>query len=284
MPPCAPDPRPARKRRRSHRRITTLLSLAVALGVAAAAALAVTGWSRLGAGASADAPTGNTPVPVGPPRHDAAVPGATPAAVLPFDMTAHSTTDPASPWVVVNKQHPLQPSYVPASLTTVAGSQVATPVVPDLTALLDAAAADGVHLTLVSGYRSYAYQTRSHRHAVISEGYDYAESVSARAGYSEHQTGLTMDFGGVTRPSCNLEDCFAGTAEGRWLAAHAAAFGFLLRYTSANTAITGYASEAWHYRWIGADLVAAMAARGVSTLEEFFGVSGGSAYAAPATP
>ena len=226
----------------------------------------------------------SSPAP-GLPGQGVAVREPTPPAVPPFDPTAHSTTDPASPWVVVNKQHPLQPlDYTPASLATVAGKRIATPVVPDLTTLLAAATADGVHLTLVSAYRSYAYQVGVHQRAVAKEGYDYAESVSARAGYSEHETGLAIDFGSTTDSTCDLQDCYAGTAEGTWLAAHAATFGFLLRYTAANGAITGYAPEAWHFRWVGRDLITAMAARGVSTLEEFFGVSGGSVHAAPGTP
>ncbi|MGY1839652.1 MULTISPECIES: M15 family metallopeptidase [unclassified Modestobacter] len=195
-------------------------------------------------------------------------------------MAAHSTTDPASPWVVVNKQHPLRPmDHRPASLATVAGKQVDARIAGDLQALLAAADVDGVPLTLVSGYRSYGYQAEVHQRVIDAQGVTHAENVSARAGHSEHQTGLAVDFGGRTNPACDLADCFGGTPEGRWLAEHAAGHGFLLRYTAANSHLTGYSGEAWHFRWVGVDLVTEMATRQVGTLEEFFGISGGPVYA-----
>ncbi|GAB7192835.1 hypothetical protein NUM3379_35440 [Kineococcus sp. NUM-3379] len=192
----------------------------------------------------------------------------------------HSTTDPASPWVVVNKKRPLVPGdHVPASLTEVAGEPVATAVVPDLTALLAAGEADGVRLTLTSGYRSRAQQEAVHERAVRRDGREVAERFSARPGYSEHQTGLAVDFGSAAQPACAVQDCFGQTPEARWLAAHAGGFGFLLRYPAGLTPVTGYAPESWHYRWVGRELVARMAERGVVTLEEFFGVPGGPGYA-----
>jgi len=198
----------------------------------------------------------------------------------PPPSPAFSTTDAASPWVVVNKKHPIVPSeYVPAQLDTVGGKQVAAVVVPDLRALLAAAEGDGVGVTLTSGYRSLSYQRGVHDSAVAREGFATAESLSARPGFSEHQTGLAIDFGSRSQPHCAVQDCYQDTPEAHWLAEHAGAFGFLLRYTAEHTAVTGYAPESWHYRWVGVDLVRQMAERRVATLEEFFGVSGGPDYA-----
>jgi Tol biopolymer transport system component len=59
---------------------------------------------------------------------------------------------------------------------------------------------------------------------------------------------------------------------GQWLAANAWQYGFLLRYPSGLTPITGYAFEPWHYRFIGTELAAEMHLTGVQTLEEFFGL------------
>ena len=118
-----------------------------------------------------------------------------------------------------------------------------------------------------------------HARAVAREGAAEAERYSARPGHSEHQTGLAVDFGSTTDAGCTLRDCFADTPEAQWLAAHAGAYGFLLRYRPEDTAVTGYAAESWHYRWVGVDLVQQMAQRGVTTLEAFFGVSGGPQYA-----
>jgi len=203
-----------------------------------------------------------------------------PAPTASPSAPAFSTTDAASPWVVVNKKHAIVPTdYVPAQLDTVGGKQVAAVVVPDLRALLAAAEADGVGVTLTSGFRSLSYQRGVHDSAVAREGFATAESLSARPGYSEHQTGLAIDFGSRSQPRCAVQDCYQDTPEAHWLAEHAGAFGFLLRYTAAGTPVTGYAPESWHYRWVGVDLVRQMAERRVSTLEEFFGVSGGPDYA-----
>ncbi|WP_415172926.1 D-alanyl-D-alanine carboxypeptidase family protein [Nocardioides sp.] len=51
-----------------------------------------------------------------------------------------------------------------------------------------------------------------------------AGAVSARPGYSEHQTGLAVDLQPLDG-SCALDPCFARTEGGHWLAAHAREFG-----------------------------------------------------------
>ncbi|MDM7831861.1 M15 family metallopeptidase [Cellulomonas edaphi] len=203
----------------------------------------------------------------------------TPSPTPAFDLTAHSTTDPASPWVVANKHHRLDPvRYAPDDLVGFEGEKVREKVVRDLRDMVDAAASDGVELTMQSGYRSYAYQERIFGNMLAIHGRDHAERYSARPGYSEHQTGLAVDLGSATSPDCDFTTCFARTPEGRWIAEHAGEYGFLVRYTRANQAVTGYSPEAWHLRWVGRGLTAHMAAEGVTTLEEVFDVDGGPDY------
>jgi len=200
-------------------------------------------------------------------------PGAPPATGL--DLTEHSATDPGSPWVVVNKRRPLDPVDYEPDLTVVRGYLVRTDAAPDVAALLDAADADGVRLTLRSAYRGYPKQAEVYDGWVAQLGAAQADEVSARPGHSEHQTGLGVDVGGTTRPECDFEACFGETVEGRWVAEHAAEFGMLVRYTRQNSAVTGYAPEPWHLRWVGRELAAHMRATGVTTLEEVFDVPGG---------
>lgn len=216
------------------------------------------------------------PVPslvAGPVGEPAPGPAGEPAPSI--DLTAHSTSDPASPWVVVNKHSPLDPVDHEPELTTVRGYLVRPDAAPDLTALLAAADADGVHLTLRSAYRGYPKQAAVYEDWVAQLGREQADAVSARPGHSEHQTGLAVDVGSSTRSQCDFEECFATTVEGRWVAAHAGEFGFLVRYTPDNSAVTGYAPESWHLRWVGRELVEHMRATGVTTLEEVFDVPGG---------
>jgi D-alanyl-D-alanine carboxypeptidase len=196
-----------------------------------------------------------------------------------LDLTEHSTSDPESPWVVVNKRTPLDPVDYEPDLTTVRGYLVRPDAAPDVAALLDAADADGVHLTLRSAYRGYPKQVAVYDGWVAQLGTEQADDVSARPGHSEHQTGLGVDVGGTTRPECDFEACFGETVEGRWVAEHAHEFGMLVRYTRQNSAVTGYAPEPWHLRWVGRELAAHMRATGVTTLEEVFDVPGGD-YAA----
>jgi D-alanyl-D-alanine carboxypeptidase len=191
------------------------------------------------------------------------------------DLAAHSTTDPTSPWVVVNKRTPLDPIDYEPDLTTVRGYLVRPDAAPDVAALLDAADADGVRLTLRSAYRGYPKQVAVYEGWVAQLGARQADAVSARPGYSEHQTGLGVDVGGTTQPECDFEACFGETVEGRWVAEHAAEFGLLVRYTRQNSAVTGYAPEPWHLRWVGRELAEHLRATGVTTLEEAFGVPGG---------
>ena len=201
--------------------------------------------------------------------------GATAEAAPGIDLAAHSPTDPASPWVVVNKRVAVDPVDHEPDLTTVRGYLVRPDVAPDLTALLAAAEADGVHLTLRSAYRGYSKQAAVYEGWVAQLGRAQADAVSARPGHSEHQTGLAVDVGGSSRPACDFEPCFGDTPEGRWVAEHAKSFGFLVRYTPENTAVTGYAPEAWHLRWVGRDLAGYLSETGLSTLEEVFDVPGG---------
>lgn len=196
-----------------------------------------------------------------------------------FDRTAHSTTEASSPWVVVNKRHPIDPlDYEPPKLVAVAGERVAAQAAPDLEALLARSRDDGVALTLVSGFRTYSYQQQVHRRSVARNGQAGADRYSARAGHSEHQTGLAVDFSSADGRA-TLSPRFAQTDEGLWLAEHAGSHGWLLRYTEADQAVTGYNAEPWHFRWVGVELVAAMVAAGAPTLEQFFGTSGGPDYA-----
>jgi zinc D-Ala-D-Ala carboxypeptidase len=191
-----------------------------------------------------------------------------------FDRHAHSTRDPSSIWVIVNKTHPIALADFRPDITLVRGYQVARPAAGPLTRLLDAADAAGQHLKIASAYRSRAYQEGVHERLVAEQGQVAADAISARPGYSEHQTGLAVDLEPLDG-RCALDQCFAQTTQGRWLAAHAAHFGFVVRYTAQNRKRTGYAPEPWHFRYVGTALAHELRSSGSDSLEEFFGVSGG---------
>jgi D-alanyl-D-alanine carboxypeptidase len=121
-----------------------------------------------------------------------------------------------------------------------------------------------------TAYRSYGQQAGIFNEYVASDGVERAETFSARPGYSEHQTGLSLD---VYDPAgCHLQRCYAETKSGEWLSEHAAEFGFIERYPEGESSVTGYKWEPWHWRYVGVELAEYMRDEQISTLEEVFGL------------
>ncbi len=186
-----------------------------------------------------------------------------------LNKAKNSTSDPSSIWVVVNKQHALNPlTYTPADLVLVGnGQKMRTEAAGALQNLVAAAATQKLVLKPLSGFRSYDTQQTVYAKEVATYGQTRADTQSAKPGTSEHQTGWAIDVGGG---GCGIEDCFGQTAEGKWLAANAYQFGFIVRYTSENTAVTGYRAEPWHIRYIGRELSNELHRTNTGSLEQFF--------------
>ena len=182
-------------------------------------------------------------------------------------------TNPTSITVVVNKKHCFSPlSWAPSDLVSVDGYLLRSEAANHLQSMMIDAAAAGLGFSISSAYRSYTDQVTTYNNWVAVNGSQAAaDTVSARPGYSEHQTGLAADLkvGG-----CVL-DCFASTAQYTWLTQNAANYGFIQRYPAGLTSITGYSPEAWHWRYVGTATAQDMKAKGIQTLEEYLGISGG---------
>lgn len=207
--------------------------------------------------------------------------------VVAFNKSLYSVSDPNSLWVIVNKARPISPiTFIPNNLVTPKvllrypgneDSEVSTLIKSPLENLFSAAKTAKLDLALTSAYRSYDYQTSVYNGFISTLGKTETDKVSARPGYSEHQTGLAVDVEPVSH-KCELDACFGTTPEGVWLAANVYKYGFIIRYTSNKTAVTGYSYEPWHIRYVGVLLSNEMHKEGVQTLEEFFNVPGGSNY------
>lgn len=111
---------------------------------------------------------------------------------------------------------------------------------------------EGIYLNAFSTYRSYWRQDRLYNNYVYEYGAEKADTFSARAGFSEHQTGLAFDIGGLDR-SLWAQDDFRYTEEAKWLSENAYKYGFILRYPEGKEWITGYQYESWHFRYIGVE-------------------------------
>lgn len=197
---------------------------------------------------------------------------ANPAGTVPA-TAACGVTELASITVVINKKHCFDPlDWQPSDLTAVNGWYLRAEAANRLQALIDAAAVAGQPLTITSAYRSYTDQATTYAEWIRVKGTQAAaDSLSARPGYSEHQTGLAVDF---KTNGCALE-CFAATSQYAWLTAHAAEYGFIRRYPDGLTSITGYEPEAWHWRYVGSVIAQDMKTKGIETLEMYFRITGG---------
>jgi zinc D-Ala-D-Ala carboxypeptidase len=140
-----------------------------------------------------------------------------------------------------------------------------------------AAAGAGIHLASNSTYRPYADQRRVYDADRAHLGLAGADRLTARPGFSEHQTGLAIDIG-TASGHCDLDPCFARTPEGRWVAAHAWRYGFVLRYPSGDEHLTGIEYEPWHFRYVGDPLAATYHDSHAATLEQFFGLPPSPSY------
>ena len=157
--------------------------------------------------------------------------------------------------LIANKSYGMPREYNPGML----------PVTAQAFAQLKAdASVEGLNLYEGSGYRDYDFQVKCYESIVSAYGKEYADTYSARPGYSEHQTGYTID--------CNtINDEFGETAEGKWLAENCHKYGFIIRYPQGKEDITGYAYESWHIRYVGVENATAIYEQGL-TLEEFLDV------------
>lgn len=189
------------------------------------------------------------------------------------DCTSGGTrSNPESLDIIVNKKHCIQPlDFVPSDLTTVNGATLSAKASGNFAAMFAAAKKAGRPFSVTSSYRSYQTQISTYNYWVNQSGATGADTYSARPGYSEHQTGLSVD---LAAGGCAL-DCFGSTKQYVWLQAHAADYGFIQRYYKGYENITGYSAEEWHYRYVGVGVAKAMKASGVKTLEQYWGVDGG---------
>ena len=273
--------------------ITRRAVLSASVGSAGAALLAACGAQ--GAKGHSASYTGSSPASspsVSPFTSPSESPAAQTASATPTGSPSASKAASASPAAarpsvesspeslrcLVNKMRPFaQKDWAPSDLVDFEGQQLRAEAAQAARTMMDAAKAEGVTLTVSSAYRSYAVQQQTYQHWVSVNGQKVADQLSARPGYSEHQTGLAIDFS--SPEGCRLEECYEDTRAGRWLAKNAQNYGFILRFPKDQQAVTGYLFEPWHYRYLGKDLTARYAASGANTLEEFLGTGAAPDYA-----
>jgi D-alanyl-D-alanine carboxypeptidase len=185
----------------------------------------------------ADSPTGSSVVPLTAPK---------PVAAGTWKL------------LLVNPWNPLPENYEVQTVTLQNGLQVDERCYPDLQAMMDACRADGLTPVLCSAYRTREVQEDLYQQEVgryLDKGYDRdaAEAEAGKSvavpGTSEHQLGLAVDV--VDIDNQLLDESQEDTEVQKWLMAHSWEYGFILRYPTGKSEITGIIYEPWHYRYVG---------------------------------
>lgn len=198
-----------------------------------------------------------------------------PASTLPSECTDVNSYQ----YLLTKKFGVLSPEFVPGDLADPENVQstsgvftVRQEVAGQLESMIKAAKEAGVSLLVSAGYRSYNDQELQYS-SFASLGEATASITCEKAGYSEHQLGLAVDFTD-NADTPNQTVSFADTDAGKWLMEHAHEYGFILRYPEGKESITGYSYMPWHYRYVGTDVANAIYAMGSDcTMEEYYGIN-----------
>lgn len=166
----------------------------------------------------------------------------------PETIKDYSTT------VLANKYHQLDENYVPTKLTQIKaecsnGKQYLSKEAQEaFESMCNAAMSEGMNIKANSAYRSYEDQQEVYDTYLGLYGQNYVNNYVALPGYSEHQTGLSLD---IMQEGYNI---FVSSPGYKWMTENAHKYGFILRYPSGKEDITGYKNEPWHYRYVGVEL------------------------------
>lgn len=181
------------------------------------------------------------------------------------------------PWnlVLVNNSHPMEEGYVPELTEIQPGHSVDTRIANAARKMLADADKEGLHVEICSAYRSVERQEQVFGDSMkerVKKGMEYWDAYEETAlnvalpGTSEHALGLALDL--ISNQYSELDEKQEETAEAKWLAENCYKYGFILRYPSEKTHITGIIYEPWHYRYVGEEHAAKIMELGI-TLEEY---------------
>lgn len=178
--------------------------------------------------------------------------------------------------ILVNYASPLPKDYQIPELTELRnGHKVDSRIYPELQQMMDDARAEGLDPLICSSYRTWDKQEElfeEKTEGYLSDGYarEEAEELAskwvARPGTSEHQAGLALDI--VDASYQLLDEEQEQTQVQKWLMKHCAEYGFILRYPTQKSDVTGVSYEPWHYRYVGKEAAKEIMEQGI-TLEEY---------------
>ena len=197
--------------------------------------------------------------------------------LLSLDNITHHVASEDNGWnlILVHRD-----SYIPddyqVELTELSnGKKVDSRIYPELQEMFNDARAQGYGLFVREGYRTQEEQQQLMDEKIEayenegkskSEAKKLAEQWVAIPGTSEHQLGIAVDINADTTKSSS-DDVY------NWLAENAHTYGFIKRYPSNKTDITGVINEPWHYRYVGKEAASKIYSQGIC-LEEYIDTLG----------
>ena len=155
--------------------------------------------------------------------------------------------------ILVNKDYAIPDNYDMELTELSNGDKVDSRIYPALQEMFDDDRMSGLQLFVREGYRTWEDQQAIMEERIAEyqaggysaqEAKKMAESYVSIPGTSEHQLGLAVDINADTSVSSS-DEVYA------WLDANAYRYGFIKRYSSDKTEITGVNNEPWHYRYVG---------------------------------
>ena len=176
---------------------------------------------------------------------------------------------------LINKDNPLPDGYKPELSSLQNGLEFDSRAVTQLNVMLAAAEGQGLSPVVCSAYRSVERQKElfdSQVKAEMAKGLsrEQAEAEACKAvaypGTSEHSSALAADI--VSMNYQILDKAQEDTPETKWLIAHCAEYGFILRYPQDKSELTGIMYEPWHYRYVGIEAAKVIMESGIC-LEEY---------------
>ncbi len=176
--------------------------------------------------------------------------------------------------IIANKYYLLKEDYVPEKLVDISNlyawgtGNKATEDTLNAFILMQQACLEetGIKIMINSSYRSYKEQQEVYDYYKKLYDEEYADSIAARPGHSEHQTGLALDIFSYTD---NLQKTFSEGKTYAWLKDNAYKYGFILRYPENKENITGFSFESWHYRYVGREIAKEIYDKNI-TYEEYY--------------
>ncbi|MBQ8305932.1 MAG: M15 family metallopeptidase [Blautia sp.] len=206
-----------------------------------------------------------TLVPEEAPEAEEAIPEEAPVEMVPDPYPGRPAVDTDSwEFILANPTHSVK-EYEP-KVAALEGIELDERIIPAMKDFVEAARAQGLSVVLASGYRGYAEQTWLFQEKVSEYGEERAETIVARPGTSEHQTGLAADitdaYYEVKKQELEYTDLY------EWMSRHCQEYGFIVRYPRDKEDITGIIYEPWHFRYVGIPAATYIMEQGI-TLEEF---------------